>query len=149
MKTARDYSAYRKVYFKPEFGSCHACGSAISRHHVAWKKHIQTLKGGITAISYVYECSNNACRKSYRSTEADLLSLPFRTYGVYVIVEIGYLRHEEKRSIEETLGSIGSLGIEISRTECYELSHVFEELISIRPVDLDPDWFDTVMKNGG
>lgn len=37
----------------------------------------------------------------------------------------------------------------MSRTECYILTHVFEELIAIRPVEFDPDWYDAVIKNGG
>ena len=78
-----------------------------------------------------------------------MLSLPYRTYGIDVIVEIGYLRHEEKRSMEEILAALRSMGIKMSMPECYDLSHVFEELIAIRPVEFDPDWYDTVMGNGG
>ena len=78
-----------------------------------------------------------------------MLSLPYSTYGINVIVEIGYLRHEEKRSMEEILAAFRSLEIRMSMPECYDLSHVFEELIAIRPVEFDPDWYDTVMGNGG
>ncbi len=37
----------------------------------------------------------------------------------------------------------------MSWTECYILTHVFEELVAIRPVEFDPDWYDAVIKNGG
>ena len=89
LKTARDYSGYRNEYFRPEIAHCLSCGSVISRHHIAWRKHLQTMKGNIYATSYAYSCTSGGCRKTYRSLEADLMSLPFRTYSVDVIVEIG------------------------------------------------------------
>ena len=149
LKTARDYSGYRNEYFRPEIDRCPSCGSVISRHHIAWRKHLQTMKGNIYATSYAYSCISTMCGKTYRSMEADMLSLPYRTYGIDVIVEIGYLRHEEKRSMDEILKALRSLGIRMSRTECYILTHVFEELIAIRPVEFDPDWYDQVIGNGG
>ena len=50
------------------------------------------MKGNIYATSYAYSCIGTMCGKKYRSTEADMLSLPYRTYGIDVIMEIGYLR---------------------------------------------------------
>ena len=125
LKTARDYSSYANVYFRPEFVSCLRCGSPLARDHIAWRKHVQTMTGGIHATSYAYSCTNTMCGKAYRSMEADMLSMPYRTYGVDVIVEIGYLRHEEKRSIDEILAALRSRRIQMSKPECYELSHVF------------------------
>ena len=149
MKRSRDYTGYKNVYFKPEFDRCLWCGSTLVRDHIAWRKHLQTLHGNIYVTNYAYACQDPQCGKLFRSTEADLMSLPFRTYSVDVIVEIGYLRHEEKRSIQETLNALRTMGIQISKTECYELSHVFEELIAIRPVEFDPDFYDAVTANGG
>ena len=149
LKTARDYSSYANVYFRPEFVSCLRCGSRLARDHIAWRKHVQAMTGGIYATSYAYSCTNAMCGKTYRSMEADMLSLPYRTYGIDVIVEIGYLRHQGKRSIDEILAALRSRGIQMSKPECYGLSHVFEELIAIRPVEFDPDWYDLVIENGG
>lgn len=47
--------------------------------------------------------------------------------------------------MEEILAALQSMGIQMSTPECYDLSHVFEELIAIRPVEFDPDWYHTVM----
>lgn len=110
---------------------------------------MQTMGGNIYVTSYAYSCTDTMCGKTYRSSEADMLSLPYRTYGIDIIVEIGYLRHEEKRSINEILKSMHSHGVKMSMPECYDLCHVFEELIAIRPVEFDPDWYDTVIENGG
>ncbi len=85
----------------------------------------------------------------YKSAEAEMLGLKHRTYGIDVIVEIGYLRHTEKRSIPEILSFLRRRQIEIAKSECYELLHVFEELIATRPVMLDPDFYDAAISNGG
>ncbi|MHB8395874.1 MAG: transposase [Thermoplasmataceae archaeon] len=149
MKKPRDYAAYREVYFRPEFDSCPGCGSRLVRHHTAWSKHIRTMRGNIHATNYAYSCSNEGCGRIFRSTEADMLSLPFRTYSIDIMVEIGFLRHDEKRSIPEIHKDLMARGIEICEREVYELVHVFEELIAIRPVEFDPDFYDAVMENGG
>jgi hypothetical protein len=127
----------------------------LRRSHNAWQKGIQTLKGSLLVTSYAYRCSNARCQDNnrsgaaYKSAEAELLSLKHRTYGIDVIVEIGYLRHKEKRSIPEILSLLKRRQIEIAERECYELLHVFEELIATRPAMLDPDFYDAVIKNGG
>lgn len=149
MKRSRDYCKYKKVYFKSEFDSCPTCSSPLRRDHIAWRKGIQTMNGCIYATSYAFRCSNTACARLYRSTEADLLSVPFRTYSIDVVVEIGFLRHEEKRSMKEIFLSLRKKLIDISLRECYHLLHVFEEIIAIRPVEFDPDFYATVLRNGG
>lgn len=149
MKKSRDYSRYKKMYFKPEFGDCVACGHRLKRDHIAWRKHIQTMKGKIFAFSYAYKCSSTACGRTYRSAEADLLSLPFRTYSLDVLAEIGFLRHEEKRSIPEIDESLSRKRIDISERECYDLVHLFEELIATRPIELDQDFLEKAGENGG
>ena len=150
MPPSRDYTDYRKVYFRPELKNCPICGSVLRRSHVAWSKGVQTMKGNIRATSYAYRCSNMDCGSGmFKSAEAEALSLPFRTYALDVVVEIGYLRHNGKRSITEIHRELRSAGIEICERECYELLHVFEELIAVRPVELDPDFYDAVEQNGG
>ena len=149
MRRSRDYSEYKKVYFKPEFDECPCCGSILRRDHIAWRKNIQTLNEKIYATNYAYRCSGDRCGKMYRSAEADLISIPFRSYSIDVIAEIGFLRHEEKRSIPEIHSILRERGIEICERECYDLVHVFEEIIAIRPVEFDPDFLDNAVRNGG
>ena len=134
---ARDYPTYKKVNFKPEFSDCPLCGLRLKRDHIAWRKHIQKLDGKIYAISNAYRCTGCICGKLYRSAEAEILSLPYRTYSLDVMAEIGYLRHEEKRSIPEICYFLISLDIEISERECYDLVHAFEDLIATRDTNLD------------
>ena len=98
MPPSRDYTDYRKVYFRPEMKNCPACGSVLKRSHVAWSKGVQAMKGNIYATSHAYRCSNMDCGGGmFKSAEAEALSLPFRTYALDIVVEIGNLRHSEKR----------------------------------------------------
>ncbi len=149
MPPSRDYTDYGKVYFRPEMKNCPICVSMLKRSHAAWSLGVQTMKVNIHATSYPYRCSSMDCGGMSKSAEAEALSLPFRTYALDVVVENGCLRHNGKRSIAEIHRELRSAGIEICGRECYELPHVFEELLAVRPVELDPDFYDAVVQNGG
>ena len=85
------------------------------------------MKGNIYATSYAYRCSNMYCLSGmFKSAEAEVLSLPYRAYALDVVVDIGYLRHNEERSITEIHKELRSAGIEVCERECYGLLHVFE-----------------------
>ncbi|MCL5788994.1 MAG: hypothetical protein M1290_00830 [Candidatus Thermoplasmatota archaeon] len=146
MKRSRDYSVNRRVYFKPEVDRRPFCGSKLRRDHIAWRKGIQSIKESMYATSYAFKCSR--CSRTFRSSETDLISFPFRSYSIDVIVEIGYLRNEEKRSILEIHYRLTSRGIEISERKCYDLLHVLYELIAIRPIELDLEFISSAPKNG-
>lgn len=138
-----------RPYMRAQEGLAVACGCRLKRDHVAWRKHIQTLKEKIFAFIYAYKCSNAPCGRTYRSAEADLLSPPFWTYSLDVLAEIGFLGHEEKRSIPEVHESLSRKRIDISERECYDLVHSFEKLIATRPIELDPGFLEKAGENGG
>jgi hypothetical protein len=85
----------------------------------------------------------------HRSARAQALALKGRTYGVDVVVEVGYLRYREHRSIPEIRDRLVERQIEISEREVYELLHVFEELIATRPPALAADFYDAVDEHDG
>ncbi len=152
LKTRRDLSAYRKVHFKPEIRECPHCGSRLRRSHTAWSKNVQTMRGKYHATSYAYKCPRTDCPERevvYRSAEAESISLKYRTYGLDVVAEIGYLRYKDHRSQREILGQLRSRGVEISEREVYELTDVFETLIASKPMNLDVDFYEAVEENGG
>jgi hypothetical protein len=69
----------------------------------------------------------------HRSARAQALTLKGRTYGVDIVVEVGYLRYHEHRSIPEIRDRLVERKVEVSEREVYELLHVFEELVAARP----------------
>jgi hypothetical protein len=58
-----------------------------------WSKYLSTLKDRVHVFSQGYRCSNPDCvepQTVYRSAEAETLSLSECSYGLDVIVEVGY-----------------------------------------------------------
>lgn len=84
--------------YHPEFEHCLFCGKKLRSHrHLNWRKPIQMLTGNAYVTSRGRYCS---CRPelTYLSAEAAHLSLPHSTYGLDVLVRIGYLRDYELKT---------------------------------------------------
>ena len=90
-----------RQHYHPEFNHCLLCGKKLRSHrYLNWRKPIQMLSGNVFVTSRGRYCS---CRPelTYLSAEAANLSLPYSTYGLDVLVRIGYLRDYEKKSSAE------------------------------------------------
>ena len=90
-----------RQHYHPEFENCLFCGEKLkSRRYLNWRKPIQMLSGNILATSRGRYC---ACRPelTYLSAEAAHLSLPHSTYGLDVLVRIGYLRDYEQKTLAQ------------------------------------------------
>ncbi|MDR0373508.1 MAG: hypothetical protein LBI79_08145 [Nitrososphaerota archaeon] len=88
MKKTKDYSRAKQLYFKPEINLCPHCSQPLKRSHIAWQKSIFTLKETLHTTSYAYKCKNKNCKntkETYRSTEAELLSLKHYQFGIDTI----------------------------------------------------------------
>ena len=104
MRTARDNSNLPKRYYRPEQKRCPHCQWKLKRWYTLWNKYLSTLEGRCHVFSQGYRCSNPNCPEPqvvYRSAEAETLSVPKCSYGVDVIVEIGYQRFWFQRTIAE------------------------------------------------
>jgi len=151
VRVARDYSGAASLTFRPEISSCLYCGSPLRRSHNAWRKHIITLNGTYKVTNYAFRCSNPECKHKdvvHRSTEAEFLAPKFRNFGLDVIVEIGYLRFREKRTIGEIRLALANKGVEISESEVYVLMEVYLELARARPLP-DMEFLKAAEANGG
>jgi len=114
VKTAKDYSRAKTVYFSPEIKLCLHCHQPLRRSHISWQKHIFTLKGTLHATSYAYHCTNKTCPKPqeiYRSTEAQLLSLKFYQFSIDVIAKVGFLHFKKHQTIDEIRQTLKKLHI--------------------------------------
>lgn len=121
MKTAKDYSRAKSLYFKPELKLCPNCNKPLTRSHSAWRKYIITLNGIFHVTSIAYQCSNTACpqpQARYHSQEAEMLSIKHYQFSIDVIAKIGHLRfkeHQTIRNIKRTLKN--RFKLQISRSE--------------------------------
>jgi len=104
MRTAKDNTNVPKRYYRPEMKRCPYCQGKLKRWHKLWHKYLVTMAGRCYVISQGYRCSNPDCPEPtivHRSQEAEALSLPGCSYGLDVIVEVGYQRFWLQRTVEE------------------------------------------------
>lgn len=104
MRTAKNVTSLPKRYFRPELRRCPHCRWQLKRCGTLWRKNLVTLKGREHVVSQSYRCSNPACPRPeirYRSAEAETLSLPGGSFGINVIVEIGYRRFWMRQTVLE------------------------------------------------
>jgi len=97
-----------RQHYHPEFENCLFCGEKLkSRRYLNWRKPIQMLSGNILATSRGRYC---ACwpELTYLSAEAAHLSLPHSTYGLDVLVRIGYLRDYEQKTLAQIYADLPS-----------------------------------------
>ena len=109
MRKAKDNSNLPKKYYRPELKRCPHCQWKLKRWSILWNKYLSTLSGRFHVFSQGYRCPNPDCPEPqtvYRSAEAETLSVPGCSYGIDVIVEVGYQRFWLRRTIQEIHGTL-------------------------------------------
>jgi hypothetical protein len=104
MRTAKNSHNAKTVYYRPEMRRCPACQWKLKRQRTLWHKYLSTMAGRIHVFSQGYRCSNPDCTEAettYRSNEAEMLSVPECSYGIDVLVEVGYQRFWQHRTVPE------------------------------------------------
>jgi len=82
----------KRQHYHPEFDHCLLCGEKLKSHrHLNWRKPIQMLSENAYVTSRGRHCPSHP-ELTYLSAEAAHLSLPHSTYGLDVLVHIGYQR---------------------------------------------------------
>jgi len=84
---------YQKNIIRPGQKRCPHCQWKLKRWYTLWSKYLSTLGGRFHVFSQGYRCPNLDCLEPqavYHSTEAETLSVPECSYGIDVIVEVGY-----------------------------------------------------------
>jgi len=83
-------------HYQPEFDHCLLCGTALqSRRYLNWRKPIQMLSANVYVTSRGQFCHHHP-ELTYLSAQAARLSLPYSTYGLDVLVRIGYQRDYQR-----------------------------------------------------
>jgi hypothetical protein len=142
-----------KMYFKPELSSCPHCESKLVRSHTAWKKKISTLSGVIHAWSMAYICSNKNCPHAgvtYKSAEAESLSMKYSSYSYDVLCLVGELRFKQHRTCKEIADALNERGIVTSERYAQSLYERYQTLLA---ASLDEhvrqSLAETTAQNGG
>jgi hypothetical protein len=146
MRTAKDNCNLPKQYYRPELDRCPHCQWKLKRSSTLWRKYLSRLTGRFQIFSQGYRCSNPDCPEPeavYRSGEAETLSLPGGSYGIEVIVEVGYQRFWLQRTVQEIHSSL-KVRVPISEGQVLNLLADFLALIraaqATKVAHLRPQW---------
>lgn len=88
-------------HYRPEFAHCLLCGEKLkARRYLNWRKAIQMLDENAYVTGRGRYCPHHP-QLTYLSAEAAHLSLPHSTYGLDVLVRIGYLRDYRRMTFSQ------------------------------------------------
>jgi hypothetical protein len=148
MKTAKDYSKAKQVYFSPEIKLCPSCQQPLKRSHIAWRKNVLTLKETLKITSYAYRCKNKQCQNqtTYRSAEAEMICLKYYQFSIDIIAKIGHLYFHEHQTIDQIKQTLGKL--QISRSEINLLYQAYLALTTANRKQ-DTAYLNKIRANGG
>jgi hypothetical protein len=146
MRTAKDNTSLPKRYYRPQLRRCPHCQWKLKRWCTLWSKVLITLDDRAQVFSQGYRCSNPACPRPeavYRSAEAEALNLPECSFGVDVVVEVGYQRFWMRRTVLEIHASLKER-IPISQRHILNLLGNFLALLRTaqpaKVTNLRPQW---------
>jgi hypothetical protein len=146
MRTAKDNRNLPKQYYRPDLKRCPHCHWKLKRSATLWRKYLSTLAGRFHIFSQGYRCSNPNCLEPeaiYRSSEAETLSLPGGSYGIEVVIEVGYQRFWLQRTVQEIHRSLKEQ-VSISERQILNLLADFLALIRAgqpaKVAQLRPHW---------
>ena len=125
MRKSKQFQSIRRQYFYPELKRCPYC---YRRLHLLpglyLRKTVQTLSGALWLGGYAARCTNPRCkhRKThYLSAQLAAMSLPNVSYGLDVVVRVGWRRQHDHRTMSEIGQEVRALGIQITDREVERL----------------------------
>jgi hypothetical protein len=104
VRKAKDNSEVPVRYFRPALRVCPQCSAPLKRRATVIDKLLITLEGRFRLISLGYRCSRARCpnrRAMFVSSEPARLSLKGSRFGFDVVVQIGWWRFWEHRTLDE------------------------------------------------
>ena len=116
-------------HYQPEFDHCIHCRQKLKlRPYLSWRKSIQLLSQNVYVTSRGRYCSKHG-EITYLSSSAAHLSLPNSTYGLDVLVRIGYLRDYQRMSFPQIQQALPN-HIEVSTRHLRNLYSQYQALLA-------------------
>ena len=104
MRKAKNNSGLPRRYFYPDWLCCPRCGAPLKQWATVQDKILVTLEGRFRLISLGYRCPRPGCPRAHVtliSAEPARLSLKGLSFGFDVIVQVGWWRFWEHRTLDE------------------------------------------------
>jgi len=144
MRKAKDNSGVPCRYFRPDFQRCPKCDAPLKRRATVQDKVLVTLEGRFRLISRGYQCSRRRCvnsRALFVSPEPARLSLKGLSFGFDVLVQIGWWRFWEHRTLDEIATLLKAKHLPISRRHTLNLIGDFLALLrAAQPAKIETRW---------
>lgn len=116
MRKAKDNENVPKRYYRPTITICPHCGAPLCRRCTLWHKYLVALDGRVHIFSLGYSCSRPRCSPViYRSVEAEQLSPKGYSFGFDLIVQIGWWRFWDHRTLDEIATLLKAKHLPVSR----------------------------------
>ncbi|HEY4690996.1 MAG TPA: hypothetical protein VIK33_16925 [Anaerolineae bacterium] len=132
MRKAKDNENVPRRYFRPTITTCPSCGASLQRRCTLWSKYLVTLEGRVHVVSLGYSCSRVRCSQApviYRCAEAERLSPKGSSFGFDLIVQIGWWRFWEHRTLDEIATVLATRHLPVSRRHILNLIGEFLALL--------------------
>ena len=133
MRTHKAFKTITRQYFYPELKCCPHCQARLRiLPGLYLKKTIQTLNGVFWLGGYATRCPNPRCvqrQVTYTSAQLASLSLPDVTYGLDVIVRVGWRRQHDHRTMREIGQELRAQQIQITDREVERLWDYYRALL--------------------
>jgi hypothetical protein len=132
MRKAKDRANVPNQYYRPAITVCPHCGASLQRRCTLWSKYLVTLNGRSHVFSLGYTCSRERCRQGnilHRSAEAEHLSLKGGSFGFDLIVQIGWWRFWDHRTLDEIAALLKAKQLPVSRRHILNLIGDFLALL--------------------
>lgn len=132
MRKAKDNQNVSRRYYRPRVTTCPHCGAPLRRRGTVWDKYLVTLEGRSHVFSLGYSCSRSRCRRAqviYRSEAAEQLSPKGSSFGYDLIVQIGWWRFWEHRTLDEIATLLKARHLLVSRRHILNLIGDFLALL--------------------
>lgn len=141
MRKAKDNTNVPKRYCRPTITTCPCCGAPLRRRCTLWSKYLVTLDGRVRIFSLGYSCSRPDCPQAdiiHRSTEAELLSLKGSSFGFDLIVQVGWWRFWDHRTLDEIAAKLKAKCLPVSRRHILNLiGHFLALLRAAQPAKIE------------
>ena len=132
MRKAKDRANVTNLYYRPTITTCPHCGAPLRRRCTVWSKFLVTLNGRTHVFSQGYTCSRARCRHGkviHRSVAVEQLSLKGSSFGFDLIVQIGWWRFWDHRTLDEIAALLKAKQLPVSRRHILNLIGDFLALL--------------------
>jgi hypothetical protein len=133
MRKTKSFESVSRQYFYPEMKRCPHCHKRLCLLQGLYlKKTIQTLDGVLWLGGYASHCVNPNCQSHqthYLSSQLAALSLPGVTYGLDVIVRVGWRRQHDHRTMSEIGQELRACRMQITDREVERLWDYYRLLL--------------------